>query len=48
MLVEELARDEWEEVKLAFLSFLLLLLSFKPVVEHFLVIKEQEFILQDL
>ena len=48
MLVKELSRNEREEVKLAFLPFLCLLLSLKLIVEHFLVIEEQEFVLKDL
>ena len=48
VLVEELARDEREEVKLFFLLLLAFLLSLKLVVEHFLVVEEEELILQNL
>jgi len=48
MLIQQLARDEWEEVKPFFLGVLALLLSSKLVVEHFLVVKEQELVFENL
>ena len=48
MLIEQLTGNEREKVKLVFLLHFLLLCFLKLVVELFLIVKEQEFVLQDL
>jgi len=40
MLIQQLSRNEWEEVELAFLSLLTILHFLKFVVELFLVVEE--------
>ena len=48
MLIQQFSRNEWEEVKLVFLKLILFLLFLQSVIEHFLVVEEQEFILENL
>jgi len=48
MLLEHFTRDEWEKVELALVVLTFFSLLLQPVVELFLVVKEEEFVLKNL
>ena len=48
VLLEKLARDEGEVVRFAFNLLVVLLIFLKLVVQLFLIVEEQEFVLEDL